>query len=98
MAAPKFKVMYQDGKIVEVRVTPRAQVEFERHFNLTMSSLSTNPSAQHGYWLAWRALHCAGMEGREFDAFLDVIEEIEAIEGDGEDPTNPGPGPGDSSN
>ena len=97
MAAPKFKVVYQDGRTLEVRVTPRAQVEFERKFNTTMATFGGNPSVEHGYWLAWRSLHCAGMEGKEFDPWLDSIEEIEGIEGDGEDTTNPGPGPGDSS-
>lgn len=98
MAAPRFKVTYQDGTEREVRVMPRAQVMFERHFTTSMSSLADQPSAERGYYLAWAALHCASMESRDFEAFLDALEDIENVGGDDEaDPTKTGPGPEPSS-
>lgn len=77
MAAPRFKVKYQDGKVLEVRVMPRAQVMFERQYATTMSRLAGDVSAEQGYYLAWAALHCAGMESNDFETFLGLIEEIE---------------------
>lgn len=98
MAAPRFKVTFQDGRQLEVRVMPKAQVMFERHFATSVSALAATPSAEKGYYLAWAALHCAGMEGRDFEAFLDALEDIENMEVDEEaDPTKKGPGPEPSS-
>src|SRR5689334_7001360 len=89
---PRFKVKYQDGKVLEVRVMPKAQVMFERQYTTTMSKLANDVSAEHGYYLAWAALHCAGMEPTDFETFLGSIEEIESIDTDEVeevDPTQP---------
>ena len=98
MAVPRFKVRYQDGRELEVRVMPKAQVMFETHFNTTMSVVATNPSATQGYYLAWAALHCAGMEGREFDPFIEAIEEVIPQQPEETpDPTQTAPSPEPSS-
>jgi hypothetical protein len=100
VAAPKFKVKYKDDRTVEVRCGPKSQVMFERHFKVTMSAFAKDPGAEYAYYLAWAGLHCAGMEGMEFDPFLDAVEDIDAIapdEMEEPDPTRRTPGPEPSS-
>jgi hypothetical protein len=99
VAVPRFKVTYQDGKELEVRVSPKAQVMFERHFQMTMSAYGKNPGAEHIYFMAWAGLHCAGMEGSDFETFLDKIQEAEPLDTSvvEADPTQTAPGPEPSS-
>jgi hypothetical protein len=99
VAAPRFKVVYLDGREVEVRVSPKAQVMFERQYQLTMSAMGRNPGAEHIYYMAWAGLHCAGMEGSDFETFLDKLKDAEAIDSSVEetDPTRTAPGPEPSS-
>lgn len=99
MAAPRFKVVYLDGKELEVRVAPKAQVMFERHYQMTMSAYGKNPGMEHLYYLAWAGLHCAGMEGNDFDTFLGKIQEVEPADESvmEADPTQTAPGPEPSS-
>lgn len=95
MAVPRFKVTYNDNREVEVRVSPKAQVMFERHFQKTMTEYGRNPGAEHIYFMAWAGLHCAGMEGNDFETFLAKIKEAEPIDPDAEeesDPTRTAPG------
>ena len=94
MAALRFKVTYQDGKEFEVRVSPKAQVLFERHFQKTMSSFGKDPGAEHLYYLAWAGAHCAGMEAADFETFLDKIKDAESLDSAVEeaDPTRAAPG------
>lgn len=99
MAAPRFKVTYLDGKEVEVRVSPKAQVMFERHYQMTMSAYGKNPGVEHIYYMAWAGLHCAGMEGSDFETFLGKLQDAEAVDTSAEeaDPTQTAPGPDPSS-
>ena len=99
MAVPRFKVTYQDGRELSVRVAPKAQVMFEEHFNMTMSEYGKNPGMKHLYFLAWAGLHCAGMEGAEFTVFLSNIAEVSPVDAVEEeaDPTRTAPGPEPSS-
>lgn len=103
MAAIRFTVTYLDDTKKEVRVSPKAQVMFERAYSTGMSKALKEPSAEHLYYLAWAGLHCAGMEARDFETFLAAISDVEAPdadagEGEDEDPTRTGPGPDPSSN
>ena len=101
MAVPRFTVKYLDGRSVNVRVMPKAQVMFERHFSTSMAKLAADPSMEKSYYLVWAACHCAGMEGNDFDTFLGLIEDIESLDTDEvqeEDPTQRDPGPEPSSN
>lgn len=84
--AGKVKVTYTDGREVEVRVGPRAEVEVERKFSIAFHECE---AFQHLYYAAWAALHFSGQENAEFDAFLDAIEDIVTVEAPAEpvDPT-----------
>jgi hypothetical protein len=99
VAVPRFKVTYKDGKELEVRVSPKAQVMFERHFKQTMSSFGKDPGAEHLCYLTWAGLHCAGMEGEDYETFLDKLADVDPVDASGEeaDPTQTAPGPEPSS-
>lgn len=100
MAAIRFTVTYLDDTKKEVRVSPKAQVMFERAYSTGMTKALKEPSAEHLYYLAWAGLHCAGMEARDFETFLGQIADVEAPDDDGveeEGPTRREPGPENSS-
>lgn len=78
MALLKMKVTYADAREVEVIVTPRAQVETERHFKGT--DQAGNQRIQSHYYLAWASLHYTGKEAGDFESFLDVVADVEEIE------------------
>jgi hypothetical protein len=96
MPRQKLKVVYLDGKEIEAKITPRAEVATERFFERGMAKLQDDAHAEHLYYLAWAALHYADKEPRAFEHFLSDIEDIEmvsnpkdTISGDDVDPTQP---------
>lgn len=72
-----MNVGYTDGRKVKVRIGPKAEVAFERHFQISMSQAAKDISAEKLYFLAWAALHHAGKEALDFDSFLDVLEDVD---------------------
>lgn len=79
----KLKITYTDGTEVEVLAGPRAQVEMERHFKISVQEANR---IEHVYWLAWKALFLAGKEPGEFEGFLDRIADVDQLD---EVPANP---------
>jgi hypothetical protein len=78
MALLKMKVAYADGRESVVVVTPRAQVETERHFKGT-DEAGNQRIASH-YYLAWASLFYTKQETNDFEAFLDVVADVEEID------------------
>lgn len=81
--ATKLKVVYNDGHEVQVIASPRAQVMTERHYG----GISDAQKVEASYYLAWASLHKAGKEPAEFDAWLDLIEDVEEAEAEEPRPT-----------
>lgn len=75
--ATKLKVTYSDGRKVEILASPRAQVETARHFK-TQGGFEGN-QLEAGYRLAWASLHYAGKEPADFDAWLDLIADVDEV-------------------
>ena len=85
MAVIKMKVTYNDGREVEVIASPRAQVMTEER----VGEADHRWLLRH-YYLAWASLHKAGKEPADFETFLDLIADAEAIDkADEPDPTQP---------
>lgn len=84
-AMSKIKVTYLDGRVEIVLAGPRAQVDLERHFKISLGEAN---KLEHVYYLAWTALHLAGKEPREFDVWLDDLAEIDPL---GDEDANPTP-------
>jgi hypothetical protein len=96
--ATKLKVTYLDGRVVEVRTTPRGQIMTERH----LKGVTEQNKLQAAYFLAWLSLKKAGEEEAEYESWLDLIDDVEEATPDGEvdedlDPTQPGVTPDSSS-
>ena len=87
----KVLVIYVDGRRMSVPASPRAQVMTEREYK----GDEETKSIESGYYLAWASLKAAGKETLDFEAWLDVIEEVEPSRVQA-DPTEPVP-PSDSS-
>lgn len=88
MASRWLEVFYVDKRPpVKVRIGPKAEVLFERHFQTTMSKAGQEISAEHLYYLAWAAMHAAGQEAADFESFLDMLEDVEPATGDSVNPT-----------
>lgn len=100
MAVLKMNVTYTDGRAIEVIVSPRAQVETERHFK-GIEQAQTQRLESH-YYLAWASLHRAGKEAAQFEEFLDLVADVEELNPTEEDeqatdPTPMAPSPTGSS-
>jgi hypothetical protein len=85
--ATKLKVTYNDGREVTVIASPRAQVMTEQHFKAGIGDANR---VQAGFFLAWASLNRAGKEPAEFDAWLDLISDVDDAEA-GEEETDPTP-------
>jgi hypothetical protein len=72
----KLKVTYLDGRQVEVNAGPAAEVAVERKFAIAFSEISRS---EEFYYLAHAALFKAGKEPADFDAWLDLIEDVDPI-------------------
>lgn len=83
MAAVKLKVVYNDGRTVEVLASPRAQVMTERHFGGFADASKVDAS----YYLAWSSLNKAGQEPADYESWLDLITDVDEIKVDEPRPT-----------
>lgn len=87
MAVLRVKVTYSDDKEVEVKVTPKVQLAFERQYGLGLPQASKDMRNEYLFYLAWRALQFAGHETRDFEEFVDSIDDVDIAGRDAEDPT-----------
>lgn len=100
MARLKLKVTYSDGRVAESNVSPKAEVDFERHFGTSINKAGSDMHQQYYYYLAWAGLHYAGRETNDFDTFLGTIDDVENVKdasADDVDPTSPARRPEPSS-
>jgi len=88
--AQHLRVTYNDGRKVEVIASPKAQVQVERHFKISLADDNTR-RVEHVYFLAWASLHYAGQEPNDFENFLGSIEDVEVTDAVEPDPTQADP-------
>lgn len=95
MPAALLKITYVDENRppIQVKVTPRAQVNTETHIGgdwARMGILSL-------FHMAWGSLKKVEPDTPDFETWLDTIENVEEIEPPKADPTPPAPSEGASS-
>jgi hypothetical protein len=74
--ATKLKITYADGREVKILASPKAQVMTERRYEgLNDESRMVETS----YYLAWQSLFWAGQESADFEAWLDLVADVEEI-------------------
>lgn len=93
MAVLKVNVTYDDGKELEVKVTPAVQVAFEREYGMGLAKASQDMRNEYMYFLAWKALQLTGNETSDFDTFVGTIEDVDIVRSEKSDPTVSGPSP-----
>lgn len=72
-----LRVVTDDGD-VEVPVTPKVIVQFEREFQTGLGrAFQNDQKAEHMFWLAWKS---SGSKAG-FDSWLDKVQNVEVVEG-----------------
>ena len=65
------------GELIDVKVTPRAAVNFERHFKMPFTKLfGGDLSFEHLYWLAWECVRLSGRVVKPFDGWLEDLQNV----------------------
>jgi hypothetical protein len=90
MAAPRFKVTKIDGSVEEIRLRPRAQIDYEDETGEALINLdSEDMKVSKLYTVAWYA---AGKPDT-FDEWIDSLDAVEMADEDadkeGDDTTRP---------
>lgn len=87
MIGLSLEVTPLDGDAWIVPVTPRAAVEFERHWKLGMPKAFTDEQRlEHVLWLGWKCTHLAGHVVKPFDEWLDGITAVDFVAKDSRRP------------
>ncbi len=73
----QFEVTYSDGRKVMAVAKPKDFVAFERQFGKSIAEWRTGATMESLYYLAWSPLHRSGLEPKDFDGFLDGIDDVE---------------------
>lgn len=72
----KFQVKYADGSAIGATASVADQVAFEREFDRSIATLSSDFRLTDMCWLAWHGLHRSGQTPEDFDAWLVRVEEV----------------------
>lgn len=94
MAAKKLKITYADGREAIVKVTPRAQVDTERHIGGDWARMGILSA----YYMGWSALRKLDSETPDFETWLDQVDDAEEVDEGKPDPTPSAPSDETSSN
>lgn len=81
MMGLRLRVVTDEGELGEFAVTPKVQVEFERYFKVGVGkAFQQEQRVEHMYWLAWKAVHAAGVAVKPFDSWLDSVVDVQMAE------------------
>lgn len=73
------------GETIDVPVTPRAAVNFERHFKSSIwKAITEEFKVEHQYWLAWECVRLSGRVVKPFDGWLEEVINVEYAKVDNE--------------
>jgi hypothetical protein len=90
MIAMKLNVVTTTGT-VPVMISPKVQVEFERHYKLGIAkAFGDDLKMEHIYFLAWKAMAHVGKTTATFDVWLDDVVDVE-MDSDDSAPLAPTP-------
>jgi hypothetical protein len=88
MIGVNMKITTADNEQV-VQVTPRAAINFERHFKIALSkALTDDQRMEYIYFLAYEALKATGATVKLFDGWIDTVHNVEFVFDKGD--TTPG--------
>jgi hypothetical protein len=68
------------GEVLTLAITPRAAVNFERHFGLALSkAMSEDTRFEHVYYLAYECIRLSGRVVKPFDGWLDEVKSAKFV-------------------
>lgn len=69
-----------NGECIDVPITPRAAVNFERYFKTALvKAFSEEQKSEQMYYLAWECVRLSGRVVKPFDGWLDDLQQVEFI-------------------
>jgi hypothetical protein len=78
MKSWRITITKTDGSTIELEITPRTVVAFERHFKVGLANAFSNEQKmEHLYWLAWDAERVSGQVVALFDKWLETIVSVD---------------------
>lgn len=76
MSAINLQIDFVDGSTAEVSAVAIDQIQFESHFNISLSKLATEGMLTHIYWLAWQVQNRTGKTGLDFEAWAATVDSV----------------------
>lgn len=76
MSAINLHIDFVDGSTAEVSAVAIDQINFESHFNISLSKLATEGMLTHLYWLAWQTQNRTGGTKLDFEAWAATVESV----------------------
>jgi hypothetical protein len=68
------------GEVLTLAITPRAAVNFERHFGLALSKAwSDETKFEHVFFLAYECVRLSGRVVKPFDGWLDEVKSAKFV-------------------
>lgn len=89
MAVLNVKVTYDDGSSVDLKITPAAQVAFEREYGMGLNKASLDMRNEYLFFLAWKASQLSLGSTCSFETFVGSIEDVSVNHQEKENPTLP---------
>jgi hypothetical protein len=85
-----IKVTYDDGREVRTVAKLRDVVDFERRYQISYTdAMGRREKAGNEEWwafLAWSPLHRSGEDTRDFEAFVNSVDDLEVLPDEEPDP------------
>lgn len=76
ISSAKLRVEHS-GECIDVEITPRAAVNFERHFKMPFTKIfGEDQTMEHIYWLAWECVRLTGRVVKPFDGWLEHLDKV----------------------
>ena len=76
----QLEVEFLDGTQKDVKVIMSDMVKFESEFSLSIAKLGQEMKVTHLLWLAWSALKREKQVTTEFDAWVETVASIGAVD------------------
>jgi len=69
-----------NGESLTLPISPRAAVNFERHFGMALSrAISEDGKFEHLYYLAWECVRLSGRVVKPFDGWLEEVKSAKFV-------------------
>jgi hypothetical protein len=69
-----------NGEALTLPISPRAAVNFERHFGMALSrAISEDGKFEHLYYLAWECVRLSGRVVKPFDGWLEEVKSAKFV-------------------